>query len=52
MLHCVSQHLPNLMEKYCAEITLRNNTPTPNEFVTFFTKHFQQRAMSQYPGTS
>ena len=50
MLHCARQHLPNLEEKQCVEIILRNNTPTPNEFVTFFTKHFQQRAMSQYPG--
>ena len=51
MLHCVSQHLLKLMEKYCIEIILRSNTPTPNEFVTLFTKYFQQRTMSQYPGT-
>ena len=50
MLHCVSQHLPKLVKKFCGEIILRNNTPTPNEFVTFFAKHFQQRAISQYPG--
>ena len=51
MPHCVSRHLPKLMEKYCVEIILRSNTPTPNEFVASFTKYCQQRAMSQDPGT-
>ena len=42
MLYCVSQHEPKLVEKYCVENSSRNDTPTPNEFVTFLTKHFNK----------